>query len=225
MAAAVRTASALRLFSRFADTASDAGFCRGAGADCARSIVTDLNAAGTGAATGEWFAGASWAHGIGRQCGDTQRTSAVPRLMARIQLQRTVARKLCDTANSRLNTINISAPINLSRPRHHKRRRVLYLDPMRRAPARQGPSRCFDTSLSSPMPQSARNRSGPISPCSNCAMKMPSLRRRGAAPEWPSGLRAAAIVAIARELIEACANAAPQSRRYHLRQEPRLHHR
>jgi predicted transposase YbfD/YdcC len=44
-------------------------------------------------------------------------------------------------------------------------------------PARYGRSRCFDTRPSKPMLQAARNRSGPISPCSKGAMKMPSGRR------------------------------------------------
>jgi hypothetical protein len=41
-------------------------------------------------------------------------------------------------------------------------------------PARYGRSRRFDTKPSSPKRQATRNRSGPISPCSNGATKMPS---------------------------------------------------
>ncbi len=44
-------------------------------------------------------------------------------------------------------------------------------------PERYGRSRRFDTKPSSPILQAARNRSGPISPCYNGAMKMPSVRQ------------------------------------------------
>ena len=43
-------------------------------------------------------------------------------------------------------------------------------------PARYGRSLCFDTKPSRPIRQACRNRSGPISPCSKSARKMPLTR-------------------------------------------------
>ena len=43
-------------------------------------------------------------------------------------------------------------------------------------PPQYGRSLCFETNPYNPNSHALRNRSGPISPCSNGAMKMPSVR-------------------------------------------------
>jgi hypothetical protein len=62
-------------------------------------------------------------------------------------------------------------------PLHRGRVWVLTLIQWGDRPARKARSRYFDTRPSWPMKQPWRNRSGPIPPCSNGAIKMPSVRR------------------------------------------------
>src|SRR5271165_1701164 len=61
---------------------------------------------------------------------------------------------------------------------------VLDLDPVRASPGAIERSGCFDTMPSRFMSQAARNRSGPISPRSNGATKLPSGRRASTAQSW-----------------------------------------
>ena len=55
---------------------------------------------------------------------------------------------------------------------------LLPLDPVVAAVAPVGALRCFETKPSSPIRQAASNSSGPISPCSKGATKIPSARPR-----------------------------------------------
>ena len=61
---------------------------------------------------------------------------------------------------------------------------VLDLDPAPEPAAAIELSRCLETNPSSPIRQAWRNRSGPISPCSNGARWMPSTRRASSRAGW-----------------------------------------
>ena len=80
-------------------------------------------------------------------------------------------------ASGQMLSFRRARPLHVLRPRHGWELGVLDLDPMGRPPALYGRSRYFETSPSRLILQAAWNRSGPISPCSNGAMKMPSVRR------------------------------------------------
>jgi hypothetical protein len=84
---------------------------------------------------------------------------------------------LAKTRATRRRWRSFRRPIHFQRPRHGRRLGFFTFIQWGDRPTRYGRSRCLETRPSSPMLQAARNRSGPISPCSNGAMKMPSLRR------------------------------------------------
>jgi hypothetical protein len=66
---------------------------------------------------------------------------------------------------------------------------VLHLDPAIKPASTVSVSRCFETSPSSPIRQACRNKSGPISPCSNGAR--PACRRRRTRPRHRADANAA----------------------------------